>query len=272
MGLNIKDYLNTPILFIIVLLVISLMFVFPVLNMVLLGAILAYGIRPIANKIQSKLKYSSISILLAIVIVLIPLILLVAYIIFELSTFVTWILANNPDANVNSVMYQISAYLPAGVDINSINSYLDSVINNVGSYILNYSVKFVSKFANITLDLFILVCSVFYFVRDGDKCLDFIRSFVPDDSKDFFDNTLKSIENVLKSIFYGHYRKCTEKYFLWTLFNFCHYWNFWLHRLFAFRISIWHIFRCIDRYPSVNSSIWALADILGIILYRCGIR
>ena len=81
MGLNIKDYLNTPILFIIVLLVISLMFVFPVLNMVLLGAILAYGIRPVANKIQSKLKYSSISILLAVVIVLIPLILLVAYII-----------------------------------------------------------------------------------------------------------------------------------------------------------------------------------------------
>ena len=170
MGLNIKDYLNTPILFIIVLLVISLMFVFPVLNMVLLGAILAYGIRPVANKIQSKLKYSSISILLA-----------------------------------NSAMYQISAYLPAGVDINSINSYLDSAINNVGSYILNYSVKFVSKFANITLDLFILVCSVFYFVRDGDKCLDFIRSFVPDDSKDFFDNTIKAIENVLKSIFYGHF-------------------------------------------------------------------
>ena len=83
MGLNIKDYLNTPILFIIVLLVISLMFVFPVLNMVLLGAILAYGIRPVANKIQSKLKYSSISILLAVVIVLIPLILLVAYIILK---------------------------------------------------------------------------------------------------------------------------------------------------------------------------------------------
>ena len=205
MGINIKDYLNTPILFIIVLLVISLMFIFPVLNMVLLGAILAYGIRPVANKIQSKLKYSSISILLAIVVVLIPLILLVGYIIFEVSTFVTWILANNPDTDINSAMYQISGYLPPGVDVNSINSYLDSAINDIGSYILNYSVKFVSKFANITLDLFILVCSVFYFVRDGDNCLDFIRSFVPDDSKHFFDNTLKSIENVLKSIFYGHF-------------------------------------------------------------------
>ncbi len=82
MGLNIKNYLNPPVLLVIFLVIISLMFVFPVLNMVILGAILAYGIRPIANKIQSKLKYSSISILLAIVVVLIPLILLLFYIVF----------------------------------------------------------------------------------------------------------------------------------------------------------------------------------------------
>ena len=181
------------------------MFVFPVLNMVILGAILAYGIRPIANKIQSKLKYSSISILLAMVVVLIPLILLLFYIVFELSIFVSWILANNLNTDVNSVVSQISSYLPSYVDVNSLNSYLDSVISNVGSYLLNYSVKFVGKFANVTLDLFILVCSVFYFVRDGENCLEFIRSFVPDDSKEFFDKTVSSVEDVLKSIFYGHF-------------------------------------------------------------------
>ena len=205
MGLNIKNYLNPPVLLVIFLVVISLMFVFPVLNMVILGAILAYGIRPIARKIQSKLKYSSISILLAMVVVLIPLILLLFYIVFELSIFVSWILANNPNTDVNSVMSQISSYLPSYVDVNSLNSYIDSVISNVGSYLLNYSVKFVGKFANVTLDLFILVCSVFYFVRDGENCLEFIRSFVPDDSKEFFDNTLSSVEDVLKSIFYGHF-------------------------------------------------------------------
>ena len=205
MGLNIKNYLNPPVLLVIFLVIISLMFVFPVLNMVILGAILAYGIRPIANKIQSKLKYSSISILLAMVVVLIPLILLLFYIVFELSIFVSWILANNPNTDVNSVMSQISSYLPSYVDVNSLNSYLDSVISNVGSYLLNYSVKFVGKFANVTLDLFILVCSVFYFVRDGENCLEFIRSFVPDDSKEFFDKTLSSVEDVLKSIFYGHF-------------------------------------------------------------------
>ena len=205
MGFSIKNYLNPPVLLVIFLVVISLMFVFPVLNMVILGAILAYGIRPIARKIQSKLKYSSISILLAMVVVLIPLILLLFYIVFELSIFVSWILANNPNTDVNSVMSQISSYLPSYVDVNSLNSYLDSVISNVGSYLLNYSVKFVGKFANVTLDLFILVCSVFYFVRDGENCLEFIRSFVPDDSKEFFDNTLSSVEDVLKSIFYGHF-------------------------------------------------------------------
>ena len=205
MGFSIKNYLNPPVLLVIFLIVISLMFVFPVLNMVILGAILAYGIRPIARKIQSKLKYSSISILLAMVVVLIPLILLLFYIVFELSIFVSWILANNPNTDVNSVMSQISSYLPSYVDVNSLNSYLDSVISNVGSYLLNYSVKFVGKFANVTLDLFILVCSVFYFVRDGENCLEFIRSFVPDDSKEFFDKTVSSVEDVLKSIFYGHF-------------------------------------------------------------------
>lgn len=201
MGIDIKEYITPPVLLIAFLLIVSLMFIFPVLNMIILGAILAYAIRPVARKIQSKLKYSSVSILLAMIVVLIPLILLLYYIIFEISTFVAWVLANNTD--VNNIFNQFSMYLPT--DANSINSYIDNTINNVGSYILNYTVKFLSKFANITLDLFILVCSVFYFIRDGNDCLEFVKSFVPDDSKEFFDNTIESVKDVLKSIFYGHF-------------------------------------------------------------------
>lgn len=205
MAINIKEHLTPPVLLVLFLLIISSMFIFPVLNMIVLGAILAYGIRPVAFKIQSKLKYSSISILLSMVVVLIPLILLVAYIIFEVSTFVSWILMNTSYSEINGIVSQISMILPAQIDVSSINSYIESAINNVGSYILSYVVTFVSKFANITLDLFILVCSVFYFVRDGDDCLNFMKSFVPEDSKDFFDNTVKSVQDTLKSIFYGHF-------------------------------------------------------------------
>lgn len=205
MGINIRDYITPPILLIIFLLVISLMIMAPVLNMVILGAILAYGIKPIASRIQPKLKFETVSIFLAMIIVLIPLILLIYYIIFELSTVITWVLSNNSSLNVDGVISQISQYLPLDVDSDSINSYLGSIINEVGSYILNYIVKFVSKFADIILDLFILICSIFYFVRDGNRCIDFIKSFVPKDSEKFFDHTLENIKSVLKSIFYGHF-------------------------------------------------------------------
>lgn len=89
MGINIKEYLTPPVLLIIFLLAVSLMIIFPVLNMIILGAILAYGVRPVASKIESKLKYSSVSILMAMVVVLIPLILLIAYIVIELSGMLT---------------------------------------------------------------------------------------------------------------------------------------------------------------------------------------
>ena len=200
--MEIEKYITPPILLILFLLVISVMIIFPVLNMVILGAILAYPIKPLAKKLQSKLKFSSISIILAMIVILIPLILLVVYLVFELSTLITWILSNNQTLDINSIISQISINLPNGMDL---NSYIDSSIHNIGSYILNYIVKLASKLANITLDLFILVCSIFYFVRDGDKCLKFIKSFIPKDSIDFFDKTIDSIKDVLKSIFYGHF-------------------------------------------------------------------
>ena len=205
MGIDIKQYMTPPVLLIVFLLVVSLMIVFPVLNMIILGAILAYGIRPVARKIQNTLKYDSISVLIAMVIVLIPLILLVAYIIFELSGMVSGILASNSYREATASFSQLVAYLPGQYDIASLNSSLNSSIQEIGKYVLNYTVQVFKSLMNVTLDLFILVCSVFYFVRDGDGCLDFIKSFVPDDSKDFFDRTVESVKDVLRSIFYGHF-------------------------------------------------------------------
>ena len=199
MGVDIRSYMNPPVLLVIFLLVISAMFIFPVLNMILLGAILAYLVRPVAERIQSKLKYSTPSILLGMIVVLIPLILLVAYISYEISSVITSMLASNYYLDVDRFIAQLP------ISAGSINESVNSSITEIGRYILQYTVKFLSKFLNISLDLFILVCSVFYFVRDGGKCLNFVRDFVPDDSKQFFDNTVQAVQDVLRSIFYGHF-------------------------------------------------------------------
>jgi predicted PurR-regulated permease PerM len=205
MGIDIKEHLTPPVLLVIFLVIVSLMIVFPVLNMIILGAILAYGIRPVARRIQSKLKFSSLSILIAMVVVLIPLILLVAYIIIELMAILSGASSSPTYVDINAALSSISAYLPWSFDINSISTSVTSSLQEIGRYVLNYLAKFVSGLMNITLDLFILVCSVFYFVRDGKSFLEFVRSFVPDDSKDFFDSTVESVKDVLKSIFYGHF-------------------------------------------------------------------
>ena len=205
MAFDVKDYLTPPVLLIILLLVISLMFIFPVLNMVILGAILAYGVKQVALKIQPKLKYSSLSIVVAMIVVLVPLILLIAYVIFGISSLISSILASSSYVDINTAISQFATYLPINADSNSISTYLNSSFENIAGFILDYSVTFFSKFANIILDLFILICSVFYFVRDGDRCLRFIKDFMPSDSKGFFDKTIESVTDVLRSIFYGHF-------------------------------------------------------------------
>ena len=205
MGIDIKEHFTFPVLLIGVLLIVSLIFIFPVLKMIVLGAILAYLVRPVAFKIQSKLKYSSISILLAMVVVLIPLIALVGYISYELTSVASTLLASGSSTDINSSISQLVSYLQINVDSNAISQEITSSFETIAGYVVNYGVSFLSKFANLTLDLFVLVCSVFYFVRDGDKCMNFIRSFVPEDSLEFFDKTVMDVKDVLRSIFYGHF-------------------------------------------------------------------
>ena len=203
MGIDLKEYITPPILLILFLLVISLIFIFPVLNMIILGIILAYGIRPVAKRIQSKLKFESISILLAMIVVIIPLILLIAYIAFVISGFLSTFYVSNQNLDVNTALSQISYYIPDNPFLNE-NNFVQT-IESAGKYVLNYLVSKLGSLANITLDLFVLICSVYYFVKDGDNCYEFIKSFVPDEHMGFFNRTVKSIEDVLKSIFYGHF-------------------------------------------------------------------
>ena len=200
---DLKEYITPPILLILLLLVISLIFIFPVLNMIILGIILAYGIRPVAKRIQSKLKFESISILLAMIVVIIPLILLIAYIVFVISGFLSTFYISNQNLDVNTALSQISYYIPDNPFLNE-NNFVQT-IESAGKYVLNYLVSKLGSLANITLDLFVLICSVYYFVKDGDNCYEFIKSFVPDEHMGFFNRTVKSIEDVLKSIFYGHF-------------------------------------------------------------------
>lgn len=211
LNLNESKY-GLHIIIIIILLVLSLLTVMPVLNMILLGAMIAYGITPVANRIQSKIKIPSISIFLAIILVIVPLILLFTYVFWEMAGF----------ANMFLNSHNLS--LSSGLDLNSaVNTFVQSLpvklqgvvrpyigvlsngIHDILTYILNYIVKLIRNFSDVLVQLFVLICSIYYFTRDGEKILENISVFIPEKHKPFFESTINEVANVLKSIFYGHF-------------------------------------------------------------------
>lgn len=200
------------IVIIIILLLLSLLTVMPVLNMILLGAMIAYGITPVAGRIQSKIKIPSISIFLAIILVIIPLILLFVYVFWEIAVFADMFFSSH-NLSVSSgidLNMAISTFVQAlPVEIQGfVKPYVGTLTNGVQdilTYVFNYAVKFVRNFSDVLVQLFVLICSIYYFTRDGEKIIEYLFVFIPEKHKPFFENTLNDVANVLKSIFYGHF-------------------------------------------------------------------
>lgn len=200
------------IIIIAIFLVLSLCTVVPVLNMVLLGAMIAYGLTPIAKRFQSKIKYPSISIFLAIILVIIPLILLFAYVFWEIAVFANMFftstnLSINSGFDMNSIINTFVQALPVEIQ-GMVKPHIGSLaggLNDLFTHVLNYVVKLLRNFSDILVQLFVLVCSIYYFTRDGDEIWEYIFVFIPEKHKPFFDKSINEVANVLKSIFYGHF-------------------------------------------------------------------
>ena len=200
------------IIIILILLVLSLMTVLPVLNMILLGAMIAYGLNPVASRIQSRIRIPSISIFLAIILVIFPLILLFVYIFFEIAGFANMFLnyhnvsvGSGFDLNlavttfVNSLPLEFQGFVKPYIGV------LTSGFHELLTYMLNYIVKLIKNFSDVLVQLFVLICSIYYFTRDGEKIIENIIVFVPEKHESFFRGTINEVANVLKSIFYGHF-------------------------------------------------------------------
>lgn len=52
--------------------------------------------------------------------------------------------------------------------------------------------------------MLILIFSIFYFAKDGDKLIQYIKGILPDNDKDFYHQILDSADHVLKSIIVGN--------------------------------------------------------------------
>jgi predicted PurR-regulated permease PerM len=211
---KLKETVTSAFFVVLVLLILSFLVIYPIASMVILGAIFAYGIRPLALKMEPKLKFRSLAIVMAMIIVILPLIALLAYSISTLISSSSSLveLARGIDLSlINSTSAQQSAVLQETIPA-SIYPYIASVLDVVNveladiiRFMVNYILGIIESIPLLALQIFIFLASTFYFASDGDKLNEYVRYTIPRGREHYFENLYSEIERVLKSIFYGHF-------------------------------------------------------------------
>ena len=206
-----KMSFSTVIPLIIILTLLSLGILIPIISMVIFGAILAYYVRYISKKIRPYVKYNTLSVFLGMIILAIPVILLLY---FTFSQFLSIAgsffgsLQQAATGNSTMSMPQITDAvqnlgLPGDVS-QGIADTIKSGISQFISYVAKLAVDLVSSIPGIAAQLLILIFSVFYFARDGDKVMTYITDIIPDKDKEFYRQIFNSADDVLKSIIVGN--------------------------------------------------------------------
>ena len=206
-----KMSFSTVIPVIIILTILSLGILIPILSMVIFGAILAYYVRYISKKIRPYVKYNTLSVFLGMIILAIPIVLLLY---FTFSQFVSiagsFFGSLQQAATGNSTMSlpQITdAVQNLGLPDNisqTVDETIKSGITQFISYIAKLAVDLVSSIPAIAAQLLILIFSIFYFARDGDKVITYITDIIPEKDKEFYKQIFSSADDVLKSIIVGN--------------------------------------------------------------------
>jgi predicted PurR-regulated permease PerM len=196
---------------VIVLLVLSLLILTPMLSMLILAAVFAYVVRPIAHRLQPSLRFQSLAILVAMAMVILPIIFVVLYCIYSLIESVPALINAASAANLgnttlnslqNSDQYLPSTLLPY---LGSASGLVENLFSDVLQGLASYLVDLVQSLPNLALELFVFFAATFYLARDGNRLWSYTKMVIPQERKGFFKNLVQETDNVLKSIFYGHF-------------------------------------------------------------------
>jgi len=205
---NLKGTLTSAIFIILALLLISFFVLTPMLSMIILGIVFAYGVRPISKRILPYVKFETISISLAMIILIFPIIFIIGVIIssfIDSTPAIVGIAKSSNIGNINSTT--IEQMLPSGFQnyTGSLITVIKAGIGDILRNLLTYLVNYVSSIPTIAFQLFIFIASTFYFAKDGDKLWKYIKFAIPNNREHYFDTLFREVERVLKSIFFGHF-------------------------------------------------------------------
>ncbi|HII84661.1 MAG TPA: AI-2E family transporter [Methanobacterium subterraneum] len=211
---KIKGTLTSALFVVAVLLVLSILVLTPMLSMIILAGVFAYAVRPIARRLEPFLRYQSLAIMVAMVVVILPLIIIVIYCIDALIQSAPAIISAVKATNLGNVTTssiqnspQFTQYFPTSFYpyLGSATGMVETVLSDILRGVASYMVSLVQSLPNLALELFVFFAATFYLARDGDRLWSYVDMAIPHERKGFFQNLFRETDNVLKSIFYGHF-------------------------------------------------------------------
>lgn len=196
---------------IIILTLLSIGILIPILSTVVFGAILAYYVRYIAKKIRPYVKYDTLAVFLGMIILAIPVVLLLY---FTFSQFLSiagsffgslqQAATGNSTMNLTQINEAVQNLgLPASISQGAADA-VKTAITQFISFVANSVIALVSSIPALAAQFLILIFSVFYFARDGDKLVQYVHDVIPDKDRDFYRQVFNSADDVLKSIIVGN--------------------------------------------------------------------
>jgi predicted PurR-regulated permease PerM len=163
---------------------------------------------------EPYLKFKSIAVFVAMILIIIPIIILLVIVINGLIQNVPSIISFAKSLNLTSLNNLnaenytfVKHYIPSSFypDLNSVINAINSEVTDILRGVLDYVVKILESIPLALIQLFIFFASTFYFVRDGDKLWEYVDYLIPLKRKHYFNSLFKEIDKVLKSIFVGHF-------------------------------------------------------------------
>lgn len=211
---KLKGTLTSAIFVLAVLLVLSLLILTPMLSMIILAAVFAYAVRPIARRLQPYLRFESVAIMVAMLVIILPLILVLIYFIDSVIQSTPTLITAAKSMNIGNMTTeslqnstQLQQYVPTSVYpyLGSASGFVETAVYDILGGIVSYLVSLVQSLPYLALQLFVFFTATFYLARDGHRLWKYVDFVIPHDRRGFFDNLFREVDNVLKSIFFGHF-------------------------------------------------------------------
>lgn len=203
----------TPLLILLVLFtLLSFGILMPIITLIILGAMIAFLVRPLALKIKPYVKYETLAIFLAMGILAVPLILIIYFTasqILLLASDISQGISFSINGTLNTTNVTANAtnnVLNTDVkNLGPLDSPLSSLVDQMGKMITQFTlwlagqiVSIIAYLPSFLTDVIILLFSIFYFAKDGDKFVKLLKDILPQDET--FKKLYVQVNDILKSI------------------------------------------------------------------------